>query len=171
MKDLLKFEADMMTIQIIANSLSFRDLSDAKGREVERKKYISRVGYLYPERDDALSRVNDFKAMLVALEASPYEEMLRKVNQDGMGDKNEAENSGVSIDDVMLIESSKRMSLAFEDSFSYGAFYAYLRLKEQEIKNITWLAELMSMSVSKDLPGWNKFVPPFKYHGDEIVKE
>lgn len=80
MMDLLKFEADMMTIQIIANSLSFRDLSDAKGREVERKKYISRVGYLYPSRDDLLSKVNDFKAMMIALEATPYEEMLRKVN-------------------------------------------------------------------------------------------
>lgn len=118
MKDLLKFEADMMTIQIIANSLSFRDLSDAKGREVERKKYISRVGYLYPERDDALSRVNDFKAMLVALEATPYEEMLRKVNQDGMGDKNEAENSGVSIGkyhllNKMFIDINCRVFLTF----------------------------------------------------------
>ena len=75
------------------------------------------------------------------------------------------------IDEVMLEESIKRFSMAFEEQFHYGCFYAYLKLKEQEIKNITWLAELMSMSVSKDLPGWNKFVPPFKYHGDEIAKE
>jgi len=97
MMDLLKFEADMMTIQIIANSLSFKELSDARGREIERKKYISRVGYLYPERDEMLSKVSDFKSLLMALEGTPYEEMLKKVNADGMGDKNEAENTGVSI--------------------------------------------------------------------------
>lgn len=42
--DLLKFESDCMTIQIIYNSLDIKGLSDARGREGERKKYINALG-------------------------------------------------------------------------------------------------------------------------------
>jgi V-type H+-transporting ATPase subunit d len=66
----------------------------------------------------------------------------------------------------MFIEKSRKFSLAFENQFHYGAFYAYLKLKEMEIKNIIWLAELVSIQVPRNLPGWNKFVVPFKYHND-----
>ncbi len=72
------------------------------------------------------------------------------------------------LDDVMFVEKSKKYSIAFENQFHYGVFYAYLKLKEQEIKNIVWLAELVSIGVPRQLPGWNKFVLPFKYHKEEI---
>ena len=44
MDDLLKFESDCMTIQIIYNSIDIKGLSDARGREGERKKYINNLG-------------------------------------------------------------------------------------------------------------------------------
>lgn len=59
--------------------------------------------------------------------------------------------------------------MAFESQCHYGVFYAYLKLKEMEIKNIIWLAELVSIGVPRQLPGWNKFVLPFKYHNDELA--
>ena len=43
----------------------------------------------------------------------------------------------------MMEERARRFSLAFEEQFHYGCFYAYLQLKEQEIKNVFWLAELI----------------------------
>ena len=64
----------------------------------------------------------------------------------------------------MLVESSRRFSLAFEDGFHYGCFYAYLKLKEQEIANVTWLAELVHQQIPRNMPGWNKFISPFLYH-------
>ena len=64
----------------------------------------------------------------------------------------------------MLEESIKKFSMAFEEQFHYGAFYAYLKLKEQEIKNITWLADLITMQADRGLPGWNKVIVPFLYH-------
>lgn len=73
-----------------------------------------------------------------------------------------------NLDDVMFEEKSKRFSLAFENGFHYGVFYAYLKLKEQEIKNIIWLAELVSIGVPKNMPGWKKTVPLFKYHKDHV---
>jgi len=164
MTDLLNFESDLQTIQIISNSLSYGGANNA-GRDNERKKYISKIGYLYPDRSLRLDDVQDFAGLVKALEGTPYEEMIRKVaNSD---DRNEAEASGSTIDEVMLQEASKRYSTGFEGAFHVGCFYAYLKLKEQEIKNVTWLAELVQMQVSRNLPGWNKYVVPFQYHKND----
>lgn len=76
MDDLLKFESDSRTIQIIANSLSFRDLRDARGRETYRTKFICNLGYLYPERYDKLKAVTNAKELKEALEHSSYERIL-----------------------------------------------------------------------------------------------
>jgi vacuolar-type H+-ATPase subunit C/Vma6 len=86
----------MMTIQVIENSRNYSQLVSARGREAERKKYISRVGYLYPDRSDRLGNVQDFKSLLAALEASPYEAMLKQVSSNDDG-RNEAENNGITI--------------------------------------------------------------------------
>lgn len=76
-------------------------------------------------------------------------------------------SQGKSIDDVMFIEKSRRFSMAFENGFHYGVFYGYLKLREMEIKNLVWLAELVSIGVPRQMPGWNKYVLPFKYHKEE----
>ena len=102
MGDLLKFESDMMTIQVIENSRNYSQLVSARGREAERKKYISKIGYLYPDRNERLSNVQDFKSLLVALEASPYEAMLKQVSANDEG-RNEAENQGVTIGKFILM--------------------------------------------------------------------
>ncbi len=74
-------------------------------------------------------------------------------------------------DDVMFVEKSKRYSMAFENQFHYGVFYAYLKLREMEIKNIVWLAELVSIGVPRNLPGWSKYVVPFKFHQKDIEQQ
>ena len=68
----------------------------------------------------------------------------------------------------MFTEKMRKLSMVYEGQFHYGVFYAYLKMKEMEIKNIVWLAELVSIGVPRQLPGWNKYVLPFKYHNDEI---
>lgn len=74
MSDLLNFESDLQTIQIIANSLSF---GSGAGRDSERKKYMSRIGYLYPDFTGKLDAVQDFAGLISAVEGSGYDEMLR----------------------------------------------------------------------------------------------
>lgn len=88
-------------------------------------------------------------------------------NQDGEG-SSDYESSGKNINDVIYTATSKRMSQAFLRGFHYAAFYAYLRLKEQEIKNVKFLAEMVSLKVNRNAPGWNKFTLPFKWDMTEL---
>ncbi len=67
MEELLKFESDCMTIQIIYNSLGNKELTEAKGREAERKKYIHLLGKLYPGRDKELTEADSLEKLKYAV--------------------------------------------------------------------------------------------------------
>lgn len=79
MDDLLKFESDCMTLQIIYNSIDIKGLNDAKGREGERKKYINSLGYLYPDKDRELTEVDSFEKLKEAVRGFEYEKMIAAV--------------------------------------------------------------------------------------------
>lgn len=51
-------------------------MPNSVNREMERRKYISKVGYLYPERDEKLRNVSDLRSLLAAVESTPYEAIL-----------------------------------------------------------------------------------------------
>jgi len=51
-------------------------LSDARGREGERRKYINALGYLYPERDKLLTDSDNFDKLRDAVRNTAYEPML-----------------------------------------------------------------------------------------------
>jgi len=55
MDDLLKFECDMRTLNVINNSFSIKDIGNARGRESTRAKFITNLGYLYPDYMDKLN--------------------------------------------------------------------------------------------------------------------
>ena len=63
----------------------------------------------------------------------------------------------------MFEESIKRCSVAFEQQFHYACFYAYIKIKEQEIKNIIWLAEMISLDKDSGSKLKKNYILPFNY--------
>lgn len=54
------------------------------------------------------------------------------------------DGEGKSVEDVMFELEVELHKDSFMQQFHYGMFYSYLKLKEQEIRNIVWIAECIS---------------------------
>lgn len=48
-----------------------------------------------------------------------------------------------SIDDEFYKGEVRLYELAFESQMHFGVFYAYFKLKEQEVRNLVWIAECL----------------------------
>jgi len=49
LNDILKFESDCQTIQIIYNTIGNKQLGGQAAKQSERAKYINNIGYLMPD--------------------------------------------------------------------------------------------------------------------------
>ena len=139
MEDLLKYEADCQTIQIVYNSLAYNN----QFQEEERKKVIPYFGFLYPETTTQLIKCNSLEQLKQILQPFPdYYELVKEIPDPKKLDEFGLQSGLKTLDDLMFKESVKRYSIAFEQQFHFACFYAYIKIKEQEIKNIMLLADM-----------------------------
>jgi len=139
MEDLLKYEADCQTIQIVYNSLAYNN----QFQEEERKKVIPYFGFLYPETTTQLVKCNSLEQLRQILQPFPdYYELVKEIPDPKKLDEFGLQSGLKTLDDLMFKESMKRYSIAFEQQFHFACFYAYIKIKEQEIKNIMLLADM-----------------------------
>jgi V-type H+-transporting ATPase subunit d len=66
------------------------------------------------------------------------------------------------ISDAFFRRTVTQLELAFEGAFHYAPLYAYAKLKEQEVKNVVWIATCLEHGVYSEL---DRIIPIFSRAG------
>jgi len=159
MGDILAVRADTNAINITLNSFG-TTLNEPAMRGSDRKALYPAVGYLYPVGTSMLADVSDEESLGRVLELFPQYAGIWSVHVSGDGVK--------SIDDAFYERDVHMLELAFEGQMHFACFYAYVKLKEQEIRNLVWITECILQQQKDEV---NKFVPVFSNQAPWRIKK
>jgi len=145
MGNILKVEADFRVLLVTFNSLG-TDLSGDSKRQ-ERNSLFPTFGYLYPDGYKELRQCFNDTTVRAALE--PFQQYLKLYDDVKEFYNKESKSSQIgqsSIEDVIYKENALQYELAFEQQFHFGVIYAWVKLREQEIRNIRWISNMIVLN-------------------------
>ncbi|KVI02440.1 ATPase, V0 complex, c/d subunit [Cynara cardunculus var. scolymus] len=112
----------------------------------DRRKLYSSFGLLYPYGHEELAVCEDIDQVCllhsylyvrgVMEKYPPYQPIFSKLSY----------GESQMLDKAFYEEEVKRLCLSFEQQFHYGVFFAYMRLREQEIRNLMWISECVAQN-------------------------
>ncbi|KAI0632088.1 ATPase V0 complex subunit D [Trametes polyzona] len=174
MHRILAFEADRRAINITINSFGTQLSKE------QRAKLFPTIGRLFPEGNNALARADDIDQVRQACEpVAEYRAFFDAgsgrgngaaarggggsestanllgdlgVGEDGLG------GGAADLEDRFFVHEVHLNKLAFLQQFQYAVFYSYIKLKEQEIRSVTWIAECIAQNARDRI---HDFIPTF----------
>lgn len=147
MTQLLEFEADKKAIRLMVNSFQTQ-LNEPTQRRDFRQKLFAGFGSLYPEGIIAFERVTDLTELGAVLQKYPTFQAIYE--EAGRGEKD--------IEDCLLEEEVRLNEFAFWGQNHFAAFWGFVKLKEQELRNIYWIADCITAN-RRDPTQINKWIP------------
>ena len=119
-------------INIALNSLNNLDLSAE-----DKLSLFPQFGLLYPDRHKDLAQAEDVEQIKYVVES--VGEYLQLFSDDANGGSR-------NIDDWLYLLEMQYNKNAFTQQFTLSSVWAWLRSKEQEVRNITWIAECIAQN-------------------------
>mmetsp|Transcript_15623 Transcript_15623/g.31650 ORF Transcript_15623/g.31650 Transcript_15623/m.31650 type:complete len:397 (+) Transcript_15623:106-1296(+) len=157
MGHMLKMEADFRVLLVTLNALNTNLSTEQKLQE--RNSLYPNFGYLYPEGTKELRKVWNETTIRAALDPPNYSKYLQlfdQVKQFYDAERSEgtarAGMGGVqSIEDLIYAECVQMYEMAFEQQYHFGVFYAWVKLREQEIRNIRWAGDMIILNKKDEI--------------------
>jgi len=74
-----------------------------------------------------------------------------EISEDGTAENTKSGKHSQSIEDLVYTENCHMFEMAFEQQYHFGVFYAWVKLREQEIRNITWIANMIVLGTKDSI--------------------
>jgi len=151
MGHILNVEADMRLFGVALNTMN-------QNTQIDRNALFPAMGYLYPELSLSIRKAYNLTQMRQALGGqAEYSKILDKVAHLYAGEEDDerihhmGNDKQKTFEDLLYERMVALSEEAFEQQMHFGVVYAWVKLREQEIRNILWICDMVVMGRREDM--------------------